>query len=67
MRVLALRGAHVIGTARTLDKAAEACGQVQGKATPLALELTDFDSVVACADQVTALLGWPRDRRAGAG
>lgn len=57
MRVLAMRGGHVIGTARTLDKAAEACGQIQGKATPLALELTDFDSVVACADQVTALLG----------
>jgi NAD(P)-dependent dehydrogenase (short-subunit alcohol dehydrogenase family) len=50
MRVLALRGAHVYGTARTLDKATEACAQVSGTTTPLALELTDFDSVVACAN-----------------
>jgi NAD(P)-dependent dehydrogenase (short-subunit alcohol dehydrogenase family) len=55
MRVLALRGAHVIGTARTLDKAREACASVEGRTTPLALELTDFDSVVACAAGVTAL------------
>ncbi|WP_161816147.1 SDR family NAD(P)-dependent oxidoreductase [Steroidobacter agaridevorans] len=55
MRVLALRGAHVIGTARTLDKGREACGKVQGKATPVALELTDFRSVVACADTIRAM------------
>lgn len=29
MRVLALRGAHVFGTGRTLDKAAEACAATQ--------------------------------------
>ncbi|HEY5760612.1 MAG TPA: SDR family NAD(P)-dependent oxidoreductase [Steroidobacter sp.] len=52
MRVLALRGAHVIGTARTLDKGKEACGKVSGKTTPVALELTDFDSVVACANTI---------------
>jgi NAD(P)-dependent dehydrogenase (short-subunit alcohol dehydrogenase family) len=52
MRVLALRGAHVIGTARTLDKGKEACGKVNGKTTPIALELTDFDSVVACANTI---------------
>ena len=52
MRVLALRGAHVIGTGRTLEKAAAACASVQGKTTPVALELADFDSVVACADTV---------------
>ncbi len=57
MRVLALRGAHVIGTARTLAKATEACASVQGRTTPVALELTDFDSVVACATQVAGLSG----------
>lgn len=55
MRVLALRGAHVIGTARTLDKGREACARIQGKTTPVALELTDFASVVACADAIRAL------------
>jgi NAD(P)-dependent dehydrogenase (short-subunit alcohol dehydrogenase family) len=55
MRVLALRGAHVIGTARTLDKGREACGKVSGKTTPVALELTDFDSVVACADAIRGM------------
>ena len=55
MRVLALRGAHVIGTARTLDKGREACASVKGKATPAVLELTDFDSIVRCADQIKAM------------
>jgi NAD(P)-dependent dehydrogenase (short-subunit alcohol dehydrogenase family) len=60
MRVLALRGAHVLGTARTHDKAREACASVAGTATPLALELTDFDGVVACAAEVQRL-GVPLD------
>ncbi|MEM7358217.1 MAG: SDR family NAD(P)-dependent oxidoreductase [Pseudomonadota bacterium] len=55
MRVLALRGAHVIGTGRTLEKASAACESVEGKTTPLALELTDFDSVVDCAARVSEL------------
>lgn len=55
MRVLAMRGALVIGTARTQDKAATACRSVQGRAVPAVLELTDFDSVVACARQVRAM------------
>ncbi|WP_440222643.1 SDR family NAD(P)-dependent oxidoreductase [Dokdonella sp. MW10] len=55
MRVLAMRGAHVIGTARTQDKAREACSGVAGMTTPVALELSDFDSVVACAEAVRAL------------
>ena len=55
MRVLALRGAHVIGTARTLERGREACASVQGKATPVVLELSDFDSVVACANEIRAL------------
>lgn len=52
MRVLALRGAHVIGAARTLDKSKEACRRVSGETTPVALELTDFESVVACANAI---------------
>lgn len=52
MRVLALRGAHVIGTARTLEKGQQACAQVKGRATPVVLELSDFTSVVACADAI---------------
>jgi len=60
LRVLALRGAHVIGTGRTLDKAKMACDSVPGETTPLALELSDFDSCIACARQVAAL-GKPLD------
>jgi WW domain-containing oxidoreductase len=48
LRVLALRGAHVIGTARTLAKAEEGCAQAPGRSTPLECELTDLDSVRAC-------------------
>jgi NAD(P)-dependent dehydrogenase (short-subunit alcohol dehydrogenase family) len=55
MRVLALRGAHVVGTARTLERGQEACASIQGRATPVALELTDFDSVVACAEAIREL------------
>jgi NAD(P)-dependent dehydrogenase (short-subunit alcohol dehydrogenase family) len=55
MRVLALRGAHVIGTARTPERGQEACASVVGKATPVVLELSDFDSVVACAEAIRAL------------
>ncbi len=55
MRVLAAQGAHVIGTGRTLEKAQAACDSVAGQTTPLACELSDFDSVVACTDQIKAL------------
>ena len=55
MRVLALRGAHVLGTGRTLEKAAIACASVRGKTTPLALELSDFQSAVDCAARVAEL------------
>jgi WW domain-containing oxidoreductase len=52
MRVLALRGARVLGTARTLEKAQAACAEVAGEVIPLACELTDLDSVRACIDAV---------------
>lgn len=55
MRVLALRGAYVIGTGRTLEKADAACKQVIGLTTPVQLELSDFDSVVACAEAIRSL------------
>lgn len=54
MRVLALRGAEVIGAARSLETARAACAKVKGKARPVACELTDFDSVARCADEVAA-------------
>jgi NAD(P)-dependent dehydrogenase (short-subunit alcohol dehydrogenase family) len=52
MRVLARRGAHVIGAARTLEKAQQACALIEGDTTPVACELSDLDSVAACANQV---------------
>jgi NAD(P)-dependent dehydrogenase (short-subunit alcohol dehydrogenase family) len=55
MRTMAARGAHVIGTARTAEKAKTACDSVEGRTTPLVCELTDFDSIVNCANQVQAL------------
>jgi len=60
MRVLALRGAHVIGIARTMDKAAAACASVAGQTTPAFLDLADFESVVNCAGTIRAM-GIPLD------
>ncbi|NOR35507.1 MAG: SDR family NAD(P)-dependent oxidoreductase, partial [Woeseiaceae bacterium] len=55
MRVLALRGAYVVGTSRSLEKAQAACDRVVGVTSPLALELSDLDSVVACANAIRSL------------
>jgi len=55
LRVLALRGAHVIGCARTMEKAADACASVEGKTTPLVVELTDLQGVGAAARSVKAM------------
>jgi NAD(P)-dependent dehydrogenase (short-subunit alcohol dehydrogenase family) len=55
MRVLALRGAYVIGTGRTLEKAEAACARVQGVTTPIQLELSDYDSIVRCAEQIRSM------------
>jgi NAD(P)-dependent dehydrogenase (short-subunit alcohol dehydrogenase family) len=55
MRVLAMRGAHVIGTARNMNKGREACGKVKGKTTAVELELTDFDSVATCVDTIRGM------------
>ena len=60
MRVLTLRGAHVIGIARTADKARAACDSIEGKATPAHLDLGVPDSIVTCAEQIRAM-GEPLD------
>lgn len=52
MRVLALRGARVIGAARSHDKAEAACASVEGDAVPLVCELSDPASVQAAVAQV---------------
>ena len=52
MRVLALRGAHVVGTGRTLERARRATQGIIGATSALALELSDFASVVACARSI---------------
>lgn len=60
MRVLALRGAHVLAAGRTQAKAAAAWESVRtpdmkGRVTPLACEHEDLASVVALADTVNAM------------
>ena len=52
MRVLAMRGAHVIGIARTQEKAEVACESVGGSTTPETLDLMEWSSVVSCADRI---------------
>jgi len=60
MRVLVKRGAHVIGVARTRKKAEDARAEVGAEVTPVACDLSDLDSVVACSEEVAAL-GQPID------
>jgi len=55
MRVLAMRGCYVIGTGRTLQSAQEACSRIPGVTTPVQLELSDFDSIVDCANAIRSL------------
>ncbi len=55
MRVLALRGAHVIGIARTQEKAEVACASVDGQTTAEHLDLAEFDTVVACAERMRGM------------
>lgn len=54
MRVFTLRGATVLGTARTFEKAQAACTKMPGKAIPFACELSDPQSVKACVAAVKA-------------
>jgi WW domain-containing oxidoreductase len=60
MRVLAKRGAHVIGTARTEAKAKQAAATVTGNVTGLECELASPASVRGCVEAVKKL-GKPVD------
>jgi NAD(P)-dependent dehydrogenase (short-subunit alcohol dehydrogenase family) len=55
MRVLVKRGARVLGTARTLEKARAACDPLGDLAVPLGCELSDPQSVRACVAAVRRL------------
>lgn len=59
-RVLALRGAEIVGLARTEDKAAKALADAGAKGTPLVCELSDPKSAQACAKAIVEL-GQPID------
>jgi WW domain-containing oxidoreductase len=52
VRALALRGARVIATARTVDKAREACARLKGDFVPVACELSEPASVRAAVATV---------------
>lgn len=52
VRALALRGARVIATGRTLDRAREGCAGLAGDFVPLACELSEPASVRACIEAV---------------
>ena len=55
MRVLCMRGAHVIAVARTMQKAKDACAKIKGETTPAFCELSDFASVVECCNTINAM------------
>jgi NAD(P)-dependent dehydrogenase (short-subunit alcohol dehydrogenase family) len=52
IRALALRGARVLATARTVEKARDACAGLKGDFLPLSCELSDPASVRACVAAV---------------
>ena len=60
LRVLGMRGGHVLAAARTENKARAALEQVSATGTPLACELSDPSSVRACVEVVKEL-GRPLD------
>ena len=53
-RVLAQRGGHIVGTARTLAKANAGLSEAGVEGTALACELSEPASVQACADAINA-------------
>jgi len=57
IRALALRGARVLATARTVDKARDAAQGMKGDFVPLACELSDPASVRACVASVKSGAG----------
>jgi len=52
MRVLSRRGAHIIGLSRTRQKAIDAAAEVGADITPIACDLSDFESVVASTREI---------------
>lgn len=50
MRVLAMRGAEVVGTGRTEEKAKQACDSIGGRTVPVGCELSDPASIHACIE-----------------
>ena len=52
MRVLAMRGAHVLATGRTVEKVISASDKMPGTITPVALELTNLTSINRCTSSV---------------
>ena len=55
MRVLASRGAHVIGSSRSMQRAQQACADTPGITTAVELDLGDFESVVRCAETIRSM------------
>ena len=55
MRVLAERGATVLGAARSLEKAEKAGAKVNGETIPVVCELSEPESVFAAAESVKAM------------
>ena len=55
MRVLAKRGAHIIGLSRTRQKAVDAGAEVGVEITPVACDLSNFESVVECTQEIQSL------------
>jgi len=55
MRVLAKRGAHIIGLSRTRQKATDAAAEIGIDITPVECDLADFDSVVAATREIESL------------
>jgi WW domain-containing oxidoreductase len=57
MSALSANGAHVIGLARSLQDAQNACRQAGPSSTPVACDLADLDSVAAAAATIRGLPG----------
>ena len=55
MNALAANGAHVFGLGSSLASAKSACEQIGPRATPVACDLTDLDSVDAAAGMIRSL------------
>src|SRR3984885_5462102 len=55
MNALVANGAHVFGLASSLAAAKSACDGIGPRATPVACDLTDLDSVAAAAEMVRGL------------